>query len=131
MSLSRKWLTKAHLPLKALGLGLIMFKAQIAAAAVYGGGGVRSGINEVSGIGGISTISSLSELIIKIIKFILDFVLLLAVGAIIIAGIYLIVSNGDEGQKDKAKKIVYYAVAGIVLVLLSRVIVLFVNTIFQ
>lgn len=104
---------------------------QKATAAVYGGNGIQDGIDEISGLGGISSARTLNELIVKVIQFILDIILLLAVGAIIIAGVYLIVSNGDEGNKDKAKRIVYYAVFGIVLVLLSRVIVIFVNTIFQ
>ena len=69
-------------------------------------------------------------LILKIINFILDIVLLVAVLAIIVAGIYLITSNGDEGQKDKAKKIVTYVIFGIILILLAKIIVLFVNKIF-
>lgn len=103
----------------------------IAHAQVYGGGTLQDGIAQASGLGGISTITSVNQLIVKIIYFILDIALLLAVAAIIIAGIYLITSNGDEGQRDKAKKIIYYAIIGIVVILLSRVIVSFVNNIFS
>lgn len=97
-------------------------------AAVYGGGGIAEGINDASGLGGIATTTSISQLIIKVITFILDIVLLLAVAAIILAGIYLIISNGEEGEKDKAKRVIYYAIIGIVVVLMSRVIVIAVNT---
>lgn len=102
-----------------------------AQAAVYGGGGVQEGINQASGLGGISNSTSVKDVIIRIINFILDLVLLLAVAAVIIAGIYLITSNGEKGQKDKAKKIIYYALIGVVVVLFSRTIVLLVNNLFS
>ena len=98
-------------------------------AAVYGGTTIKDGLLKMSGLGLASTLS-ITDLIITIITFILNIVLILAVLAIIVAGVYLIVSNGDEGQKDKAKNIVLYAIAGIVLILLARVIVLVVNGIF-
>jgi hypothetical protein len=100
-------------------------------AAVYGGQGILAGISAAAGLGGISTSTSIRDLIIRLILFVLNFVLLLAVVAIIIAGIYLIVSNGDEGQKDKAKNIILYALIGIVVILFSRLIVTFVNNLFS
>ena len=100
--------------------------APVVHASVYGGNGLLSSMTPLAGI---SSAPSIRSIIIKIILFILDFVLILAVVAIIIAGIYLITSAGDEGQKDKAKKIIYYALIGIVLVLMSRVIVSVVNQI--
>ncbi len=99
-------------------------------AAVYGGSGLLGGLSAASGLGGIANSVSLSQLIVRVILFVLNIILLLAVVAIIVAGIYLIVSNGDEGQKDKAKKIILYAVLGIILILLSRLIVTFVNNVF-
>jgi hypothetical protein len=42
----------------------------------------------------------------------------------------LIVSNGDDAQKEKAKKIVMYVVIGIILILFSRAIVILVNNTF-
>lgn len=103
----------------------------IAMASVYGGGSIAQGIAEASGLGGITGITSVHDIVIRIILFILNIALLLAVVAIVVAGIYLITSNGDEGQRDKAKKIVYYAIIGIIVILFSRVIVLFVNNIFS
>jgi hypothetical protein len=99
-------------------------------AAVYGGGGIQSGLNQFSGFGGISSATSVPALIGIFINFLLSFVLLVGVAAIIIAGIYLIVSNGDEANKDKAKNIIFYVAIGIVLILLARVIVLSVNNAF-
>ncbi len=99
-------------------------------ASVYTGNGLFSGLDSLAGVGGISSATSIRALILSIIAFLLDIVLLLAVLAVIIAGIYLIVSNGDEANKDKAKKIVFYAIAGIILIVFARVIVVFVNTVF-
>lgn len=99
-------------------------------AAVYGGGGLLSGLQEASGLGGILGATSITQLILLIIRFLLNIVLTLAVLAIIVAGIYLIVSNGDDGSKEKAKNIIFYCIAGIILILFSRFIVVTVNHIF-
>lgn len=116
--------------LNALTLALSFAWTPSALAQVYNGCGIFCGIAAGGGIAGLSTSTSVSELILKIITFLLDIALLLAVLAIIIAGLYLITSNGDEGQKDKAKKIIFYALLGIVLILFSRAIVMLVNSIF-
>lgn len=100
-------------------------------AAIYGGGGIDAGLNAAAGLGGIESSTDIKALIIKLVEFALDVVLVLAVAAVIVAGIYLIVSGGDEGQKDKAKNIIIYALVGIILILFSRVIVLFVNRVFS
>ncbi|MBP7114414.1 MAG: hypothetical protein KBA40_03100 [Candidatus Peribacteraceae bacterium] len=101
-----------------------------AMAQVYGGCGILCGISSASGLTGLTTATSISELVFKIINFILDIALLLAVLAIIIAGLYLITSQGEEGQKDKAKKIIFYAIIGVLLILFSRAIVMLINSIF-
>ncbi len=59
---------------------------------------------------------------------VLDFILIIAVIYIIFAGIRLIVSGGEEGEKDKAKQTIIYVIIGIIVVLFARVIVTFVNT---
>lgn len=94
-------------------------------AAQYGGG-INEGFGLLSGLNGISSSTSISVIIMRIIEFILNLTLILAVAAIIVAGIYLIVSNGDEAQKDKAKKIITYVIIGILIILLARAIVSFV-----
>ena len=101
-----------------------------AMAQVYGGCGILCGIGSASGITGLAQATSVTELIFKIINFILDIALILAVLAIIIAGLYLITSQGDEGQKDKAKRIIFYAIIGILLILFSRAIVMVTNSVF-
>ena len=91
-------------------------------SAVYSGSGLSP-----SPISGLSSDTSVNSIVTKIINFVLNLVLIFGVLAIVIAGIYLITSNGDEGQKDKAKMIILYVAIGIIVVLMAKVIVLFVN----
>jgi hypothetical protein len=104
--------------------------AGIAHAAVFGGTSVQDGIAQAAGIGGISSETSVVQIVLMVINAILLIVLILAVLVIVIAGLYLILSNGDEGQKDKAKKIIFYCIIGIIVILISRVIVMYVNNLF-
>ncbi len=82
-------------------------------------------------ISGLSTAAddtaSIKNAIIDFVEKVLDFVLIIAIVYVIVAGIRLIVSGGDEGEKDKTKTTIIYVLVGIVIVLFARVIVLFVN----
>lgn len=81
------------------------------------------GLNDGTGTDGIK------EAIVAVLTTILDFILLIAVVYVVVAGIRLIVSGGDEGEKDKAKQTIIYVIIGIIVVLFARVIVSFVNNI--
>lgn len=61
--------------------------------------------------------------ILNIVRYILTFLALAAVIVIIIAGIRLILSQGEEEPKEKAKKTIFYAIIGLLVVLFSRIIV--------
>ncbi len=76
-------------------------------------------------------VAGIRNAILRVVKTVLDFVLLLAVVYVIVAGIRLVVSGGDDGEKDKAKKTIIYVIIGIIIVLLARVIVTFIGNIFQ
>ncbi len=69
------------------------------------------------GTDGIRTI--INDIIIAV----LNFLALIAVVVVIIAGIRLIVSQGNDEEKDKAKKAIFFALGGLVIVLFARVIV--------
>lgn len=87
-------------------------------------------LSEPDSISGLSTevgTTGIRNAIIKVITTVLDFILLVAVVYVIVSGIRLIVSGGDEGEKDKAKTTIIYVIVGIIVVLLARVIVTFVN----
>ena len=63
------------------------------------------------------------QIIIQIITAALNFLALIAVVVIIIAGIRLILSQGEDEVKEKAKKTIFFALAGLAIVLFARVIV--------
>lgn len=92
-------------------------------AAVFGGGGIQQGINQTSGVGGISSNPSLITYVAAVAARVLNIIALAAVIGAILAGIYLIISQGEEGEKDKAKKMLLYIAIGLVVILLARVAV--------
>jgi hypothetical protein len=63
------------------------------------------------------------DVVLRALGFVLDFLALAAVVFIIIAGIRLIISQGSDEQKDKAKKTILYVIIGLLIVLFARVIV--------
>lgn len=65
----------------------------------------------------------LRRLIVTIINWALGFLGLIAVIAVIIGGYYYLLSGGDEGQAQKGRKVITYAVIGIIIILLSFAIV--------
>lgn len=79
-------------------------------------------------IPGLSPSTDLKTVIINILKDVLDFILIIAVVYVVVAGIRLIISGGDEAEKDKAKQTIIYVIVGIIVVLFARVIVTFVNS---
>lgn len=87
-------------------------------------------LSDPNTIPGLATDVDIKTAIVTIITKVLDFILIIAVLYVIIAGIRLIISGGDEGEKDKAKTTIIYVIAGIVIVLFARVIVTFVNNMF-
>jgi len=61
--------------------------------------------------------------VISIIKKILSFMALVAVVLIVLAGIRLVVSQGEEAEKDKAKKTILYVVIGLIVIIIARAMV--------
>jgi succinate dehydrogenase/fumarate reductase cytochrome b subunit len=82
------------------------------------------------GVPGLSGQADIKQAIVDLLVRVLDFITIVGVVYVVIAGIRLIVSGGDEGEKDKAKKTIIYVIIGIVVVLFARVIVVFVNGLF-
>jgi uncharacterized membrane protein len=83
-----------------------------------------------NGIGNIPDIvganGDIRTIIIRILKAVLNFMALVAVVLIVIAGIRLVVSQGEEAEKDKAKKTIIYVIIGLIVIVLARAIVEFV-----
>jgi len=76
-------------------------------------------------IGGATDIR---QTVIDIIKKILTFMALVAVVFIVIAGIRLVISQGEEAEKDKAKKTILFVIVGLIVILLAQAIVEFIAT---
>lgn len=85
---------------------------------------------DIEGLPEATDDESIRTTIVNIITAVLNFLALIAVIVIIIAGIRLIVSQGEEEQKEKAKKTILYAIIGLVIVLFARVIVGLVTVVF-
>lgn len=77
---------------------------------------------------GLSENLDLEKVITDVLGWVLDFVALLAVVFIVISGIRLIISQGEEQEKEKAKKSIIYVVIGLIIILLSRAIVAFIGS---
>ncbi len=74
---------------------------------------------------------SVKVIIVRGIKYVLDLVLILGVVFVIVAGVRLIFSGGDEGSKDKAKQTIIYVIVGIIVIVMARVIVNFADQFFR
>ncbi len=89
-------------------------------AAVFSGNGGLTG--DMSGIAVPQ--ADLKTVVIKIVETVLDFVGLVAVIYIIVAGIRLVISQGGD-QTGKAWKTIIYVAVGLIVILLARVLVSF------
>lgn len=78
---------------------------------------------DVGGLPDATTPDDVRNTITNILEAVLNFLALIAVVIIVIAGIRLIVSQGEDEQKDKAKNTILYALIGLVVVLFARVLV--------
>ncbi len=88
------------------------------ALAAFGGP-----IPAIPGTPGAADQDSIRGVIVNVLMLVLDFMALAAVVFVVIAGIRLIVSGGNDEAKDKAKKIILYVIIGLLIILFARVIV--------
>ncbi|MBI3332150.1 hypothetical protein HYZ99_04310 [Candidatus Peregrinibacteria bacterium] len=91
-------------------------------AAVFGGGGLGSGIGQASGIAGLSS-QDPKQFIQSVIDVAVSFLQLAGLVAITVAGFYLILGFGSDSAKDKAKNIIIYTAIGLVIVTVADIIV--------
>ena len=64
--------------------------------------------------------------VIDVLNTVLSFLALIAVVVIVIAGIRLVVGGADDGQREKARNAILWAIVGLIVVLLASAIVNFV-----
>jgi type IV secretory pathway VirB2 component (pilin) len=101
---------------------------QRALATIYDGPGVEEGVNRAAEVSGVSG-RTFREVVLDILQTVVSFMGLAAVVVIVIAGIILVVGLGTDESREKAKKIILYAIIGLIVILLARAIVEFVKTI--
>jgi hypothetical protein len=106
----------------ATGLTLAGAWTNTAFAAVFDGPGILGGLDAAGGVAGLPA-GDVRSTIVRILRSVLSFLALAAVITIIIAGIILILSLGNEEQKERAKRIIFYTLIGLVIILFARVIV--------
>jgi len=71
---------------------------------------------------------TLGQNVTSIINFFLGLLGLVAVAFLIYAGVLMVTAGGNDEQIGKAKKVITFAVIGIVIILLSYTIVTFVTS---
>ena len=82
-----------------------------------------AGAETEAGQSGLRTTGDIKDIIISLISILTGLVAVIAVGAIIFGGVMYITSFGDEGKSEKAKKIILYAVIGLIIIALAGIIV--------
>lgn len=95
-------------------------------SAVFDGGGAQEGIGQAAAIEGLAKGNPRSVLEHALLTAI-DFVALMAVIALVVAGIFLILGMGGDTAKERAKKIIIYTIVGLLVLLFVRVIVGFIT----
>jgi magnesium-transporting ATPase (P-type) len=110
-------------------LGLLVFFMPVARAASDTWQG-QIGMNEIGAQYGEtqSSPSNLTEIIIRIIEFALTFLGVIFLALIVVSGYQWMTAGGNEEQVKKAQSRMKNAVIGLVIVLISWAVVLFLTT---
>lgn len=84
-------------------------------------------VQKGTGIGAAQE-GDLASFVTTILNYFLGILGLVAVGFLIYAGVLMVTAGGNEEQVGKARKVIMYAVIGIVIILLSWTIISFVTS---
>jgi PKD repeat protein len=128
MALVRKTLFIGLLLFMGMTHGLLLAEANntVVAPNVPSGPGLEKEVNRAGFNLHLDEDYTLDEAVKMIVNYVLGFLALVAVLTIIYAGVRLVASAGNDDAKENAKKILTYAVIGLLLVTLSWSIVEFV-----
>lgn len=114
-----KFLKQAVIVMAITALSLTVFSIiTVHAQGLINPGDVPTKISQATGGQG-----SFRQLVLTILNFFLGFLGLLAVVMIIFGGMLYVSAAGAQDKIDKGKKIIMYAIVGIVVILLSFAIV--------
>lgn len=117
---SKSQIVKQTLLVFALMIGAIsLFSAlPVATGAILNPGDSPGAVSEATG-----GETSVRSLVLTIVNYFLGFLGLLAVIMIIYGGVTYVISAGNDEAIGNAKKIIMYALIGIIIILLSFVVV--------
>jgi len=103
--------------------------AGAAAALLLPAGAAFAVLGEIPETGGGSL--ELRPLVTQIIEGLLMLLGIIAVIIIIIAGLRLVVGGADEGQRQKARDQILWAVVGLILIVMASAIVRFIDSLLE
>lgn len=83
---------------------------------------VQGGFSEVKGAVNLPN-PDFREAVVKVLRYVVSFLALAGVIAIVVAGIMMVVGGGSDTSVQRAKKIIIYTLVGILVVFFARVIV--------
>ena len=123
MKISPMYLAAAVATAAAIALPSPTFAQDICVdTPCYDGGGIEEGVTTAETIIGVSS-QNPRQTILDILFIVLSYMALIAVVVIVIAGIFLVVSGGDDAIKDKARKMIFYTIIGLLVILFAAAIV--------
>lgn len=130
MALRTRFTSLLLAALLGFSTGVMLDSEGYVSAAAFGGGGLESGLQQAKSIKGPVQQADFKVVLVNIIETALGFVTLLAVAFVIVAGIRYIISMGEEEKAKKARTSVIHVIIGLIIILMSQIIVAFINTIF-
>lgn len=113
---------------RALLFGFLVFLSFMPATVTLAQ--LPENVDEVSDETGLPWDENLVTHIETILKFILSFAAILALAAVIIGGFYYILSFGNESRAGTGKRIIFYAVIGLLIIGASFLIIGTIGNIF-
>jgi hypothetical protein len=105
------------------GAAALSTMTPVVQAATWDGPGLVGGVQPAASINGPIQNTSIRQVVVDLLRKVLNFLALAATVVIIIAGIWLIVGQGSDDSKTKAKNIVLYTIIGLLIVFFARAIV--------
>ena len=118
-----KSLTRKSIRCAAIGIVSSMIFMMVSIMPVYAQGFISPSDNPQAVSAATGGQGSVRSLALSIVNFFLGFLGLIAVVMIIVGGFFYVTASGNQEKIEKAKKIIEYAIIGIVVILLSFAIV--------
>ena len=109
--------------LMAVGLAFFNVLPVLAQGTAGTGGGFLNPQDLPTAVGQAGGSKTLRELAVTIINYVLGFLGLIAVAMIIYGGVSYVTAAGEQNKVDNAKKVIMYAIVGLIIVILSYAIV--------